>query len=124
MAARTLENRPSVTPVTRPARTSLPNALGSIIVSALVNAARHGQGRRIGAKSPDRGFPQPVGGRVEDQTAIDVAHQPRGSAKLGLELARSPTRVADDEPRERWRIGPEEPPQQIRRRGQVEAVGD
>ena len=38
-------------------------------------------------------------------------------AKLGLELTWSPTRVPDDQPSQRRRMGPEEPPQQIRRGG-------
>jgi hypothetical protein len=42
-----------------------------------VHAARHRQRCGIGAKSPDRRFPQAIGWRAENQVAIDVAHQPR-----------------------------------------------
>ena len=51
-----------------------------------VHAARHLERGRIRAETPDRRLPHPVGRRVEDQLAIDVAHQPRRRFELGFEL--------------------------------------
>ena len=45
--------------------------------AGLVDAAGHRQRRRIGAETPNRGFPHLLRRRVEDQLAIDFADQPR-----------------------------------------------
>ena len=69
-----------------------------------VHAARHLQRRRIRAEPADRRFPHAVGGRVEDQIAIDVADQPRRGLELRFELPGPPAGVADDQARARRRL--------------------
>src|SRR5262249_60306697 len=67
-------------------------------VKNLVHAARHLQRCRIGAKSTNRRLPQFFGWRVEDEIAVDVAHEPRRGFELRFELARAPTGVSHAEP--------------------------
>src|SRR5207249_10536420 len=69
----------------------------------LMYSSRHLQRRRIGAEPANGGFPHAIGRRVENQIVIDIAHQPRRRLELRLELAGSPSGIADNQPRIRRR---------------------
>src|SRR5712691_9409971 len=55
-----------------------------------VDAAGYLQRGRVGPEAADGGFPHLVRRRLEDQIAIDIAHQPRRRFELRFELAGTP----------------------------------
>src|SRR5438067_5766823 len=89
-----------------------------------MNTARHLQARRIGAQPTNSCFPHSLRRRAEYQFAVDVAHEPRRRFELGLELPGTPPRVSNDKASARRRIGLQETPKQIRRRREVQIVGN
>src|SRR6266550_4889827 len=66
-----------------------------------MNAVAHLERRWIGAEPANRDLPHARGVRVEDESGIDIPHEPRGLGQFFIGLAWPPPRVAGQDHRAR-----------------------
>src|SRR5438093_4618957 len=95
---------------------------------ALLDARPELQRHRIDAEAADGALPHLGRRRLEDERWIRWRGEPRRRRQLGVELARAPPGVAEEEarapPLHVGGRGLEQPAEHLDRRGQVEALGD
>src|SRR5439155_1666160 len=95
---------------------------------ALLDARPDLQRHRIDAEAADGALPHLGRRRLEDERRIRRRGEPRRRRQLGVELARAPPGVTEEEarapPHHVGGRGLEEPAEYLDRRGQAEALGD
>src|SRR5215831_21383139 len=70
-----------------------------------------------------RGRPGVLGPALEDRIRVGALERPRAARNLGLELARRPARMTDEDPQAiHWLVAPEQLHQQVPARAQVDAA--